>query len=78
MNSISILVRLMNGYRTYSAAILAVLSGFAAIMCEKRGSELRAVLQTLAWILTGAAIFGLRHAVAKGADPPACPNERKC
>jgi multidrug transporter EmrE-like cation transporter len=65
MNVTTILLDLINGYKTYSAAILTIATGVGAILSKNYSQGLTDILQALTLIFGGASVVGLRHAVAK-------------
>jgi hypothetical protein len=65
MNTTTLLLEAINGYKTYSAAILAIVTGVGAILSKNYGGGATDILQALTLILGGASVVGLRHAVAK-------------
>ena len=65
MNIVSILLLLINGYKTYSTVILAVLSGLGMILSKNYGEGISSIFQALTLVFGGASVAGLRHAVAK-------------
>jgi hypothetical protein len=65
MNVTTALVDLVNGYKTYSAAILSIVAGVGAILSKNYSQGATDILHALTLIFGGAAIVGLRHAVAK-------------
>ena len=65
MKIVPILLELINGYKTYSAVILAVVSGLGLILTKDYAGGLNEIFQALTLVFGGAALIGLRHAVAK-------------
>jgi hypothetical protein len=65
MNVTVILLELINGYKTYSAAILTIVTGVGAILSKNYSQGATDVLQAVALVSGGASVVGLRHAVAK-------------
>ena len=65
MNFSTILLDLINGYKTYSAAILTIVTGLGAILSKNYSQGVADIMQALTLIFGGAAVVGLRHAVAK-------------
>jgi hypothetical protein len=65
MNAATILLNLINGNKTYSAAILAIVSGVGAILSKNYSQGITDILQATTLIFGGASVVGLRHAVAK-------------
>jgi hypothetical protein len=67
MKIATVLLDLINGYKTYSAVILAVVSGLGQILTKNYAGGLNEIFQGLTLVFGGAAVVGLRHAVAKHA-----------
>ena len=65
MNISTILLDMINGYKTYSAAILTVVTGVGAILSKHYSQGITEILQALMLIFGSASVVGLRHAVAK-------------
>lgn len=65
MNVSTILLEAINGYKTYSASILTIVTGVGAILSKNYSQGITDILQALALIFGGASVVGLRHAVAK-------------
>jgi hypothetical protein len=65
MNWIAVLLGLINGYKTYSSVILAVVSGLGMILTKNYGGGVSEILQALALVFGGASVVGLRSAVAQ-------------
>jgi hypothetical protein len=65
MNVSTILLDLVNGYKTYSAAILTIVTGVGAILSKDYSQGVADIMQALTLIFGGAAVVGLRHAVGK-------------
>ena len=65
MNVSTILLELVNGYKTYSAAILTIVTGVGAILSKNYNQGIADIMQAMTFIFGGAAVVGLRHAVAK-------------
>jgi hypothetical protein len=65
MNLTTVLLDLINGYKTYSAAILTIVTGVGAILSKNYGQGVTDILQAFTLIFGGATVVGLRHAVAK-------------
>jgi hypothetical protein len=69
MNSISVLLGLINGYKTYSSVILAVVSGLGMILTKNYSGGVSEIFQALTVVFGGASVVGLRHAVSKVSTP---------
>ena len=65
MNYINDLLVLINGYKTYSAVILAIVSGLGMILAKNYDAGITQILEALLLVFSGASVVGLRHAVAK-------------
>jgi hypothetical protein len=65
MSASTLLLDLINGYKTYSAAILTIVTGVGAILSKNYNQGLTDILQALTLIFGGTSVVGLRHAVAK-------------
>ena len=59
------LLVLVNGYKTYVSATLAVISGLGMILTKDYEGVVSRIFQALALIFGGTSVVGLRHAVAK-------------
>jgi hypothetical protein len=65
MKFAALFLMLINGYKTYASAILAVVSGLGMILTKNYAGGFSEVFQALTLIFGGTTIVGLRHAVAK-------------
>jgi hypothetical protein len=65
MNAATVVLDLVNGYKTYSAAILTIVTGIGAIVSKNYSQGAADIMQALTLIFGGTAVVGLRHAVAK-------------
>ena len=65
MNVTSYLLTVINGYKTYSAAILTAATGVGAILSKNYNAGVADLLQALTLIFGTVSVVGLRHAVAK-------------
>jgi hypothetical protein len=65
MNASTIILDLINGYKTYSAAILTIVTGIGAILSKNYSLGVTDILQALTLIFGGATVVAMRHAVAK-------------
>jgi hypothetical protein len=68
MNMLDIVLKFINGYKTYASAILAVVSGLGMILTQNYAGGLAQIFQTLLLLFGGASIVGMRHAIAKLED----------
>jgi hypothetical protein len=64
MNS-AVLLRLIDGYKTYASVILAIVSGLGMILSKNYSEGLSQIFQALAVVFGGAGVAGLRHAVSE-------------
>lgn len=65
MSFASIVMLLINGYKTYATVILAIVSGLGMILSKNYGEGISSIFQALTVVFGGASVAGLRHAVAK-------------
>jgi len=65
MNVVNVLLKLINGYKTYASVILMVVSGVGLILTKDYSGGVTEIFQGLSVISGGAAIASLRHAVSK-------------
>jgi hypothetical protein len=65
MDYVAILLRLIDGYKTYASVILAVVSGVGMILSKNYSEGLNQVFQALLVVSGGAGVASVRHAVAK-------------
>jgi hypothetical protein len=65
MNIVKVLLFLIDGYKTYSTVILAIVSGLGMILTKNYDSGVCEICQTMLVVCGGASVVGLRHAVAK-------------
>lgn len=65
MNIATFLLVLINGYKTYASAILAITSGLGMILTKNYAGGVSEVFQALTLIFGGTSVVGLRHAVSK-------------
>ena len=71
MKFAAVLLTLVNGYKTYSTVILAVVSGIGMILTKNYDGGISDIFQALTLFFSGSSIAGLRHAVSKLDDPVA-------
>ena len=64
MNVSTVLLQLINDYKTHSATILAIATGVGAILSKNYSQGAADILQALTLVFGGASVVGLRHAVA--------------
>ena len=62
---VALLLTLINGYKTYSSVILAIVSGLGMILTKNFSGGLSSIFQALTLIFGGASIVGLRGALAQ-------------
>jgi hypothetical protein len=65
MNVVNVLLALINGYKTYSTAFLAIAAGLGMILAKNYDGGITQICQALLLVFGGASVVGLRHAVAK-------------
>jgi len=65
MNVVNVLLSLVNGYKTYSTVILAIVSGLGMILAKNYDGGIAEICQALLLVFGGASVVGLRHAVSK-------------
>jgi hypothetical protein len=65
MSVITVLLNLINGYKTYASVIMAIVSGIGLVLSKNYTGGLTQILQSLLILFGGASIAGMRHAVAK-------------
>ncbi len=65
MSIVTILLDVINGYKTYSAVILTVVSGIGMLLSKNYSEGISTIFQALTLLFGGASVAGLRHAVAK-------------
>jgi hypothetical protein len=65
MNTVAILLKLIDGYKTYASVILTIVSGVGMILSKNYGEGLNQVFQGLTVIFGGASVASVRHAVSK-------------
>ncbi len=59
------LLDLINGYKTYAAAILMIVTGLGSILSKHYSEGLAEILQALTLISAGGTAMALRQAIAK-------------
>ena len=64
-NMSALLLKLVNGYKTYSSAILAVVSGLGLVLAQNYSGGVTQIFQALLLLFGGASVVGMRHAIAK-------------
>ncbi len=65
MSVITVLLNLINGYKTYASVIMAIVSGLGLVLSKNYAGGLTQIFQSLLILFGGASIAGMRHAVAK-------------
>jgi hypothetical protein len=65
MNVVTVLLKLINSYKTYSSVILAIVSGLGMVLSKNYNEGLCQIFQALAVVFGGVSVAGLRHAVSK-------------
>ncbi len=61
----TLLLKLINGYKTYASVILAIVSGLGLILAQNYAGGLTQIFQALLLVFGGASVVSMRHAVAK-------------
>jgi len=61
MNLISIVLNLINGYKTYASVILTIASGLGMILSKQYSDGISQVFQGLVILFGGASVASLRH-----------------
>jgi hypothetical protein len=69
MSVILFVLNLINGYKTYAAVILAIVSGLGMILSKNYSQGLTQVFQALLLLFGGASAVSMRHAIAKVEAP---------
>ena len=65
MNVILVLLKLINGYKTYASVILAIVSGLGMVLSKNYSQGLSQIFQALLMLFGGASVVSMRHAVSK-------------
>jgi hypothetical protein len=65
MNFATVLLDIINDYKTYASPILAVVSGLGMILTQNYAGGVSDIFQALTLIFGGTSVVGLRHAVSK-------------
>lgn len=65
MKATTVLLELINGYKTHAAAILMIVTGVGAILTKNYSEGATDILQALSTVFAGGAVMSLRHSVAK-------------
>ncbi len=65
MNVILVVLKLVNGYKTYASVILAIVSGLGLVLSKNYSQGLTQVFQSLLVLFSGTSVVSLRHAVSK-------------
>jgi len=71
MNVLTILINLINGYKTYASVILTIISGLGMILSKQYGEGLTEIFQGLVILFSGASVASLRHDIVSGPVEPA-------
>ncbi len=61
MNLISLLIHLINGYKTYASVILTIISGLGMILSKQYSEGISEIFQGLVILFSGASVASLRH-----------------
>jgi hypothetical protein len=77
MKTVAILLKLIDGYKTYASVILTIVSGLGMILSKDYGGGLNQIFQALTVVFGGASVASVRHAVSKveaqDPTPPPAP-----
>ena len=65
MKTVALLLKLIDGYKTYASVILTIVSGLGMILSKNYGEGLTQIFQALVVIFGGARVASVRHAVSK-------------
>ena len=65
MTIILVILNLINGYKTYAAVILAIVSGLGMILSKNYSEGLSQIFQALLILFGGASVAAFRHGVSK-------------
>lgn len=67
----ALLLKLINGYKTYASVIMMIVSGLGMILSKNYSEGLAQIFQALLVLFGGASLVSLRHAVTKQGPPAA-------
>jgi hypothetical protein len=73
MKTVALLLKLIDGYKTYASVILTIVSGLGMILSKNYGEGLTQIFQALVVIFGGASVASVRHAVSKVENQPPDP-----
>jgi hypothetical protein len=65
MSTILILLKLINGYKTYASVILAIVSGLGMVLSKNYSEGLSQIFQALLLLFGGTSVVSVRHAISK-------------
>ena len=65
MSTVLVLLKLINGYKTYASVILAIVSGLGMVLSKNYSEGLPQIFQALLLLFGGASVASVRHAVSK-------------
>lgn len=71
MQTLQLILKLLNGYKTYASTIAAVMAALALVLNGDYATGIPAVVTAIKAILvlaSGGAVASMRHAIAKAAD----------
>ena len=68
MRAVSLVLNLINGYKTYASVIMVIVSGLGMILTKNYAEGIPEGFQALTLLFGGTSIVGLRHAVSKVTD----------
>ena len=61
MSLLSIVLKLINGYKTYASVILTIVSGLGMILSKQYSDGISQIFQGLVILFGGASVASLRH-----------------
>ena len=61
MSPISIILKLINGYKTYASVILTIVSGLGMLLSKQYSEGISQIFQGLVILFSGASVASLRH-----------------
>lgn len=75
MSLLSIVLQLINGYKTYASVILTIVSGLGMILSKQYSDGISQIFQGLVILFGGASVASLRHDIisptSESLQPPA-------
>lgn len=61
MSLLSIVLKLINGYKTYASVILTIASGLGMLLSKQYNEGISQIFQGLVILFSGASVASLRH-----------------